>query len=196
MIAKTARIHPGVRLGKNAVIEDYCIIGYPIKNCRRPTVIGDNAHIRSHTVIYAGNSIGVNFKTGHHVNIRENNTIGNNVSIGTSSAIEHHICIEDDVRIHSQAFIPEYSILKKGCWLGPQAVLTNAKFPCAPGVKGALKGPTIGPKAKIGANVTVLPGVIVGENALVGGGSVVSRDIPSHTVCAGNPARKLRKIHY
>ncbi len=196
MIAKTAIIHPDVHLGENVIIEDYCNIGCPVKGVSLPTVIGDNAHIRSHTVIYAGNTIGESLKTGHHVSVRECNTIGNNVSIGTSSVIEHHSIIEDNVRIHSQAFVPEFSLLRNNCWLGPQVVLTNAKFPCSPGVKEALKGPTIGVKAKLGANVTVLPGINVGDGALVGAGSVVAHDVLPHTICAGNPARKLRDIHY
>ena len=196
MIAETAKIYPNVRLGRNAVIEDYCISGRPAGDDPRPTVIGDDAHIRSHTVIYAGNRIGVSFHTGHHANIREDNVIGDRVSVGTSSVVEHHVTIEDDVRIHSQAFIPEYSTLKNGCWIGPHAVLTNVRFPCSKDAKKTLQGPVIGPRAKVGANATILPGVVVGENALIGAGAVVTRDVLPGAVCTGSPARKRREIHY
>ena len=117
---------------KNVYIGAFCIIGVPPLHKvdgELETIIGDNATIRSHSVIYAGNKIGDNFSTGHHVAIREMNTIGNNVSIGSLSCIEHHIKIEDGVRIHSQVFVPEYSVLKMNCWLGPNVVLTNAKYP-------------------------------------------------------------------
>ena len=99
--------------------------------------------IRSHTVIYAGNVIGRNFQTGNKVNIRESNRIGNNVSVGTLSVIEHHVEIADNVRIHTQVFIPEFSVLEEGCWIGPNVVFTNAKYPLSPGVKDQLAGPVI-----------------------------------------------------
>ncbi len=120
MIAATAIIHPNVRLGRNVVIEDYCIIGAPFAGYTgEETVIGDDAMIRSMTVIYAGNRIGRGFQTGNKANIRELNVIGDRVSIGTLTVVEHHVQIEDGVRIHSQAFVPEYSILRAGCWIGP-----------------------------------------------------------------------------
>lgn len=197
-IAETAKIYPNVRIGKDAVVEDYCIIGAPYKGSLpgELTIIGDHAVIRTHTVIYSGNRIGDNFQTGNKTNIRELNTIGNNVSVGSLSVIEHHVIVEDDVRIHSQAFIPEYSVLKKRCWIGPNVVLTNALYPLSPGVKDTLRGPVIEESAKIGANATVLPGVIVGRNSLVGAGSVVTNNVEEDSIVAGNPARFIRKINY
>jgi len=197
MIASTAVIYPGVTLGKNAVIEDFCIIGAPFGGQQgQPTVIGDDALIRSHTVIYAGNVIGSHFQTGNKANIRELNSIGNNVSIGTLSVIEHHVHIEDDVRIHSQVFVPEYSILKRGAWLGPQVTLTNAKFPKHPDAKNDLRGVVVGENAKIGANATILPGVSLGSGSLVGAGSVVTKDVKPGEIVKGSPAVGFRQIHY
>ncbi|MCK5704602.1 MAG: N-acetyltransferase, partial [Cyclobacteriaceae bacterium] len=152
------------------------------------------AHIRSHSVIYAGNQIGVNFQTGNKVNIRELNEIGDNVSIGTLSVIEHHISIGNNVRIHSQVFIPEYSVLEEGAWIGPNVVLTNAKYPLFPGVKENLIGPTIKEGARIGANATILPGLVIGKNSLVGAGAVVVRDVPDGSVVAGNPAKVVKQV--
>jgi acetyltransferase-like isoleucine patch superfamily enzyme len=198
MISKTAIIHPGVKLGTECVIEDFVIIGAPPKGSvpgEIETVIGDNAVIRSHTVIYAGNRIGNNFQTGNKANIREVNEIGDNVSIGTLSIIEHHTRIEHGVRIHSQAFIPEYCVLKEGCWIGPNVVLTNAKYPNSPNAKKELKGVNVMKNAKIGANATVLSGITIGEDALVGAGSVITKDIPGGTVVAGNPAKVIKNIN-
>ena len=126
--------------------------------------------------------------------IRESNDIGDDVSIGSGTVIEHHVTIGHGVRVHSGAFIPEYSILEEGCWIGPCVVLTNAKYPCSPEAKKNLKGPTVRRGAKIGANSTLLPGVVVGEGALVGAGSVVVRDVAPHTVVAGSPARFIKNI--
>ena len=196
-IASTALIHPNVTLGDNVTIEDFCIIGCPPVG-RKPgdlgVVIGDNAVIRSHTVIYAGNRIGSNFHTGHKANLRELNEIGENVSIGTLSVIEHHVKIKDGVRIHTQVFVPEYCILEKSCWLGPNVVLTNAKYPLSEGAKNKLNGVRVGRRVIIGANATILPGVIIGDETIVGAGALVTKDLQSGGVYAGNPARRLKEI--
>ena len=197
MIASTAIVHPGVRLGSNVVIEDFCIIGAPFSGfAGEETVIGDNAVIRSHTVIYAGNVIGNNFQTGNKANIREFNLIGNDVSIGTLSVVEHHVQIEDGVRIHTHAFVPEYCVLKRGAWIGPRVTLTNAKFPKHPDAKANLIGVTVGENAKIGASTTVLPGVTIGAGALVGAGSLVAQDVPAGMVAKGAPAKAFRPVQY
>jgi acetyltransferase-like isoleucine patch superfamily enzyme len=194
-IAPSTIIYPGVSLGKNAVIEEFCIIGRPINHePKLITVLGDDCMIRSHTVIYAGNLIGNHFQTGHKVNIRESNRIGNKVSIGTLSVVEHHIEIQDGVRIHSQAFIPEYTILEQDAWIGPQVVLTNARYPLSPNAKAELAGPVIRRKAKIGANSTILPGIEIGENSLVGAGSVVTKPVSPNQVVAGNPASFIKPV--
>jgi acetyltransferase-like isoleucine patch superfamily enzyme len=191
------KVYAGVELGKDTVIEEYCVIGAPPRGKREgelETKIGFGAHIRSHTVIYAGNIIGERLQTGNKVNIRELNEIGDNVSIGTLSVIEHHVKIGDGVRIHSQVFVPEYTILEEGAWLGPNVVLTNAKYPLSPDVKESLEGPIIKKGAKIGANATLMPGIVVGENALVGAGSVVVKDVPAGAVVIGNPARVIKMV--
>lgn len=197
MVSKTAIIHSGVKLGKGCVIEDFVIIGVRPQgydDADMGTIIGDNAIIRSHTVIYAGNRIGNNFQTGNKANIRELNKIGDDVSIGTLSVIEHHVEIGHGVRIHTQAFIPEYCVLEEGCWIGPNVVLTNAKYPKSPNAKAELAGVHVMKGAKIGANATVLPGITIGENALVGAGSVVTKDVNDGVVVAGNPAGVVKNI--
>ena len=193
----TSKLFENVSLGENCVVEDFCLIGVAPRGAREgelPTRIGDGAVIRSHTVVYAGNEIGRNFQTGNKVNVRESNRIGDNVSIGTLSVVEHHVEIGDNVRIHTQAFIPEFSVLEDGCWIGPNVVLTNAKYPLSEGVKESLSGPVIRKGAKIGANATLLPGVVIGENAIVGAGAVVVRDVPAGAVVVGNPARIINDV--
>ena len=198
MISKNAIIYPNVRLGKNCTVEDFVIIGAPPRGYHigeLETVVGDNAVIRSHTVIYSGNKIGDNFQTGNKANVRELNEIGNNVSIGTLSVVEHHVKIGNNVRIHTQAFIPEFTVLEDECWIGPNVVITNAKYPTSPSVKKELKGAVIKKKAIIGANATLLPGVVIGEHALVGAGSVVIKSIPAGVVVVGNPAKIINSVN-
>ncbi len=190
-------IHPNVHLGTNATLGEFAILGEPARG-KAPgeveTHIGDDAVIRSHTVIYAGNRIGKNFQTGHGALVREDNEIGDDVSIGSHTIVEHHVRIGNHVRLHSNVFVPEFSVLEDGCWLGPNVVVTNARYPLSRDVKKNLKGAHVKRGAKIGANATLLPGVTIGENALVGAGAVVTRDVPDGTVVAGNPARVIKRI--
>lgn len=191
------KLYKNVKLGKNCEIGDFVIIGQPAKGKKdgeQETVIGDNAVIRSHTVIYAGNKIGNDFQTGHHVLIREDNKIGNNVSIGSNTVIEHHLELKDGVRTQSSCFIPEYSVLEEEAWLGPNVIVTNAKYPRSKNVKKNLKGAWIGKSAKIGAGCTLLPDVKIGANSLIGAGSVVTKDIPESVVAFGNPAKVQKKV--
>ncbi|MDZ7268148.1 MAG: transferase [candidate division KSB1 bacterium] len=195
--AETYTILPHVQLGSGTVVQPYCLIGLQPAAAggeALATVIGAHSLLRSHTVIYAGNTIGARFQTGHHVLIRESNLIGDEVSVGSGTVIEHHVQIGNRVRIHSQVFIPEYSILEEECWLGPNVVLTNALHPLCPEVKKCLKGPTIRRGAKIGANAVLLPDIVIGAGALVGAGSVVVASVPDHAVVAGNPARVIKTI--
>jgi acetyltransferase-like isoleucine patch superfamily enzyme len=196
-IASTALIYPNVILGDNVLVEDYCIVGLPFKGMKdESTIIGDHSIIRAGTYIYAGNHIGKHFQTGNKANIRELNQIGDHVSIGTSSVIEHHVEIGNWVRIHSQVFIPEYCLLEEKCWIGPNVVLTNATYPKHPTIKQNLQGVRLRRNSKIGANTTILPGVEVGENSLIGAGSMVTKDIKCNLIVAGNPAKKIRDIDY
>jgi acetyltransferase-like isoleucine patch superfamily enzyme len=193
---QTFKMYANVRCGENVAIEDFSIIGVPPRGAEDgelETIIGANSIIRSHAVIYAGNRIGKNFQSGNKVNIRELNVIGDNVSIGTLSVVEHHVTIGNNVRIHTQVFIPEYSVLEDEAWVGPHVVFTNARYPVSPDVKKSLKGPLVKRGAIIGANATLLPGVIIGENALVGAGTVVTKDVPAGAVVVGNPGRVINK---
>jgi acetyltransferase-like isoleucine patch superfamily enzyme len=191
------RILARVELGERAQIGPFVIIGFPPRGRIEgdlPTTIGADAVIRSHTVIYAGNRIGARFETGHGTLVREENTIGDDVSIGSHAVVEHHVTIGSGVRIHSQAFVPEHCILEDGCWIGPNAVLTNARYPLSPGVKDRLEGVIVRRGAKVGANCTLLPGVEIGQDAVIGAGSVVVRDVAAGAVMAGNPARVIKDI--
>lgn len=187
-------IYPNVAIGKNPNIEKFVIIGKPPQGKREgelKTTIGDNAVIRSFTIIYAGNVIGNYFQTGHHALIRENNVIGNNVSVGTTTVLEEGNNIGDNVRIHSGVFMQDV-IIKNNVFIGPNVVFTNDPHPMCPKYKECVKGATVEENARIGANVTVLPGIVIGKNALIGAGSVVTRDVKPNAVVVGNPIKKSK----
>lgn len=186
-----SRIHPKVQLGTGTEIDDFVVMGRPPKGATSgefELTLGEGSVIRSHSVLYAGTSIGARFQCGHGALVREGCVIGDDCSVGSGTVLEFKVTMGQGVRVHSQCFIPEFSILEDGCWLGPNVVLTNAKFPKAARTKELLAGVRIGRGAKIGANSTLLPGVTIGDGALVGAGSVVTKDVAPGTVVAGNPA--------
>jgi len=188
------RRFPNVHLGKNVQVDDFCILGRPARGREpgaSPVTVGDDAVIRSHTVIYGGVRIGARFQSGHWVLVREDTVIGDDCSVGSGTVIEFSVTIRDGVRLHSQCFIPEHSVLETNCWLGPRVVVTNARFPASPRTKASLEPVVIKEKAKVGANATLLAGVVLGARCLVGAGSVVTRDVPDDAVVVGNPARQV-----
>lgn len=188
-------IFTGVALGEGVELGPFVVIGQPSRGQKEgedETVIGAGSVIRSHTVIYAGARLGEKCQTGHGALIREHSTLGDEVSVGSHTVIEHHVTIGNGVRIHSQAFVPEFSVLENHCWVGPNAVLTNARYPLSDGVKEELIGPTLREGAIVGANATLLPGVVIGRRALVGAGAVVTEDVPDGAVVIGNPARIIK----
>ncbi|MBP1928360.1 acetyltransferase-like isoleucine patch superfamily enzyme [Methanolinea mesophila] len=151
------------------------------------TVIGNHAILRTGTIIYCDVEIGDNFQTGHNVMIREKTRIGSDVAIGTATVIEGFCTIGNGVRIQSMVFIPTLTEIGNNVFIGPNAVLTNDRYP--PTGKPELKGPVVGDSAVIGANCTILPGIRIGKKAAVAAGSVVTRDVPEGKMAIGSPAR-------
>jgi acetyltransferase-like isoleucine patch superfamily enzyme len=188
MIHETALIYDNATVGPNSVIGAFVILG-SYEN-HDTLAIGCRATIRSHTVIYAGTSIGREFQSGHGVLIRENCRIGESVSVGSHSVLEHSVTIEDGARVHSGCFLPELTTLERGAWLGPRVIVTNAKYPNRYDTKDKLEGVTVQEGAVVGAGAVLLPGIVIGRKALVGAGAVVTRDVESGSVVMGNPARK------
>lgn len=183
------------RVGANPSIGDYVVLGLcPPGKTLKELTIGDNAVIRSHSVIYAGTNIGNDFRAGHGVLIREGNTIGNSVSIGSHTVIERDSRIGDRTRIHSNCFIPEFVIIEDQVWIGPCVAILNILHPPCPRFEDCAKSVDIRRNVKIGGNVTIGPRVTIGENSLIGMGSVVTTDIPDNVVAFGNPARVVKPI--
>ena len=191
------KIYPNVFLGTGSVIDEPCIIGKPPRGARdgeRLLKIGENCHIRPFTTIYAGTEIGSNFQTGQGVSIREDNFIGDNVSIGTNAVIEFGNIIGNGSRIHTGCFM-ELTTIGNHVFVGPNVVFTDDPHPMGcPRYKECKKGAVVEDLTRIGANATILPGVRISRNSLIGAGSVVVHDIPENSVAAGCPARVIKSI--
>lgn len=181
----------GVILGDGCEKDESAILGYPTGRHLDDTSlhIGPGGHIRSGTVIYVGSTIGAGLETGHNVVIREENVIGDRLNIWSNATIDYGCVIGHDVKIHCNVYIAQHTTLEDHVFLAPGVMTANDPHPLC-GL--CMTGPTIKRGARIGANVTILPHVIIGEGALVGAGSVVTHDIPANMVAYGNPARVVK----
>lgn len=185
------KIFQNVRLGKDCVIEPWVQLGVPPRGHKEgdfELVIGDGAHIRSGTVIYAGCTIGNNFATGHNARIQPRVKIGDNVSIGSGSEIEHDVTIANHVRIHSNCFIAQGTDIEDGVKISPGTNITSTKYPLVPEEKKDRHGPKIERNAYVGIGATILSHITIGAGSLVGIGSVVTKDVPPGVIVVGNPA--------
>ena len=177
-------------IGNGALIFEPVTIGFPSrenigKTSFTGSTIGHHAILRSGTIIYCDVIIGDNFQSGHNTLIREKTHIGNRTAIGTATVIDGNSRIGNDVSLQSMVYIPTNTTIGDQVFIGPNAVLTNDRYPPS----GSLKGPIIKTGAAIGANTTILPGVCIGEGAFVAAGSIVTRDVPDHMMAIGTPAR-------
>src|SRR6266480_5687460 len=121
-------------------------------------------------------------------------TIGEACIIGTFVEIQKDVIIGDKVKIESHSFICSGVTIEDAVFIGHHVVFTNDKYPDATDQDWKLEKTIIKKNASIGSNATILPGVTVGENALVGAGSVVTKDVPKNTIVVGNPAKVIRKL--
>jgi acetyltransferase-like isoleucine patch superfamily enzyme len=180
-------VAPPSRVDARAVIGE--VSGRQIKD---PTLsIGPHAVVRSFTVIYAGSTIGAHLETGHGVVIREENRIGDEFSIWNNSTIDYGCVIGNRVRVHTGVYVAQFTVIEDDVFLAPGVIIANDRHPIC---RDCMKGPTIKRGARVGVNATLLPEVVIGEEALVGAGAVVTKDVPPRTVVVGNPARVINTV--
>lgn len=187
-------IRDNVEIGMNSFVGARVILGEYLADftARREIVphalkIGDNAVIRSDTIVYGDNVIGDNFQTGHRVTIRENSQIGSHVRIGTLSDIQGYCKIGNYVNMHSNVHIGHKSIIKDYVWIFPYVVLTNDPNPPSENLLGV----TVEEFAVIATGTVILPGMVIGKESLVGAGAVVTKDVLPESIVVGNPAKNM-----
>lgn len=194
-----APLEPGtaaVFLGEGTYVHPTALVGLTprgVEEGRLETRVGEDCVIRANTTVYAGAALGDRVQTGHGTLIREGNVVGCDVSIGTNAVLEPDNRIGDRVRIHSGCFL-ELVTVGDDVFIGPNVTFADDLHPPCPEYRNCVGGAVVGNGAAIGANATVLPGVRVGEKALVGAGAVVVDDVPDRAVVVGNPARVVCSV--
>ena len=188
----------GVRVLENAVVGKQPSLG-PKSTAKRdplpPTTIGDDTVISTGAIVFAGAEIGSGCIIGDQSCVRERVTIADDVVVGRGSLVETDTTIGCGTRIQAEAYVTAYSTVEEDVFIAPCVVTTNDNFMGrTERRKELMKGPTIRRGARVGGGAILCPGVEIGEEAFVGAGAVVTKNVPARTVVVGNPARVLRDV--
>lgn len=191
----TIRSH--VTIGMDSFVGSNCIIGeYWMDYCqdrkphKHPLLIGDQALIRSGSIIYAGSLIGDHFQTGHQVTIREKAEIGKHVSVGTLSDIQGNCRIGNYVRLHSNVHIGQLSVVDDFVWIFPYVILTNDPTPPSENFVGV----HVHSFAIVATGSVIMPGLDIGQDSLIGAGAIVTKSVVPYAVAVGNPAKVISDV--
>jgi acetyltransferase-like isoleucine patch superfamily enzyme len=203
-IAETAIVFPGTVIGEGCQILDYAVVGKqptlsPRSTAKREELprleLGAGTIVSTGAVVFAGTTVGERVVVGDQACVRERCTIGDDVVIGRGSLVENDTSVGALTKIQAHAYITAYSLLEENVFIAPCVITTNDNFMGRTEKRHELvKGPTIRRGARIGGGAVLLPGIEVGEEAFVGAGAVVLRDVPARAVMVGSPARQIREV--
>ena len=200
----TAVVHEGTLLGDGVKVLEHAVVGKqptlsPRSTAKRepvaPCVVGDGTVVSTGAVVFAGSKIGALVILGDQSCVRERVTIGDDVVLGRGSLIENDTTVGALTKIQADAYITAYSTLEENVFIAPCVVTTNDNYMGRTEKRhDQVRGPTIRRGARVGGGAVLCPGIEVGEEAFVGAGAVVVRDVPPRVVVVGNPARPIRDV--
>ena len=203
-IHPSAIVYPGTVLGEDVKVLENAVVGKqpslsPRSTASRdplpPTEVGVGTIVSTGAIVFAGSRIGARVVLGDQSCVRERVTVGDDVVLGRGSLIENDTTIGAMTRIQAEAYITAHSTLEEHVFIAPCVVTTNDNFMGRTERRHELmKGPTIRRGARVGGGAVLCPGVEIGEEAFVGAGAVVTKDVAPRTIVVGNPARVLREV--
>jgi len=203
-IHETAIVYPGTVLGEGVKVLEHAVVGKqpvlsPRSTAKReslpPAELGAGTIVSTGAVVFAGTRIGARVIVGDQACVRERVTIGDDVVLGRGSLVENDTTIGALTKIQADAYITAYSTLEDNVFIAPCVVTTNDNFMGRTERRHELMaGPTIRRGARIGGGAVLCPGVEIGEEAFVGAGAVVTKDVQPRMLVVGNPARIVREV--
>jgi acetyltransferase-like isoleucine patch superfamily enzyme len=201
----TATVYPGTVLGDGVCVLEYAVVGKQptlgaSSTARReplaPAQVGDGSVVSTGAIVFAGTTVGARSIVGDQSCIRERVTLGDDCVLGRGSLIENDTTVGAGTRIQAGAYITAYSTLEDDVFIAPCVVTTNDNYMGRTERRRAeMRGPTIRRGARVGGGAILCPGIEIGEEAFVGAGAVVTKDVPPGMLVVGSPARVLREVH-
>ena len=202
-----------VKIGNNSIVEDNSIVGYEtlsghfyeqnpqeknsnnLDNQQYRVIIGNNVLIRTGVIIYLDAIIGNNCWINHSAIIRENVTILENTTIGSNTICENDVSIGKRCAIHNNTMICAETLIESFVFIGPGVSFTNnSPIGHLRDVPSTIRGAKLRLGCAIGGGSTICPGVEIGSEAIIAAGAIVTKDIPSRIIAAGNPAKKIKDV--
>jgi acetyltransferase-like isoleucine patch superfamily enzyme len=203
-IHPSAIVYPGTLLGEGVQVLEGAVVGKqpslsPRSTAKReplpPAEIGDGTIVSTGAVVFAGTRIGARVIVGDQACVRERVDVGDDVVVGRGVLIENDTTIGALTKIQADAYITAYSTLEDNVFIAPRVITTNDNFMGRTERRHELiKGPTVRRGARVGGGAILCPGIVVGEEAFVGAGAVVTKDVAPRMLVVGNPARVLRSV--
>jgi acetyltransferase-like isoleucine patch superfamily enzyme len=203
-IHPTAIVYPGTLLGEGVKVLEHAVVGKqpslsPRSTAKReelpPAEIGDGTIVSTAAIVFAGAKVGARVILGDQSCVRERAVVGDDVVIGRGSLVENDTTIGAMTKIQAEAYITAYSTLEEHVFIAPCVVTTNDNFMGRTERRHELiKGPTIRRGARVGGGAILLPGIEIGEDAFVGAGAVVTKDVEARMLVVGSPARVMRPV--
>lgn len=197
-------VHAGARLGAGTVVGDGAVLGKQVRLAAASTAsagelppleVGAGCTIGAQAVVNAGTTIGERTLIGDQTMVRERVTMGAGCVLGRGSLIENDTTVGDRVKVQADAYLTAYMSVEDDVFIAPCVMTTNDNFMGRTEARFALRGgPTIRRGARVGGGCVLLPNVEVGEEAFVGAGAIVTRDVPARTIVVGSPAKALREV--
>jgi acetyltransferase-like isoleucine patch superfamily enzyme len=203
-VADTAIVYPGTVVGEGCKILDYAVVGkQPTLSPRTttkqeeaaPVELGPGTIVSTGAIVFAGSRIGARVVVGDQACVRERCEVGDDVVIGRGSLVENDSTIGARTKIQAMAYVTAYATLEEDVFIAPCVQTSNDNFMGRTELRHELrKGPTIRRGARVGVGAVLCPTVEIGEEAFVGAGAVVVKDVPPRVVVVGNPAQVLRDV--
>jgi len=196
-------IHAGTVIGDGCVIEDGVVLGKRPRLARHSSaprgeldglVLGPRVTVCAGAIVFAGARIDEGAILGDQSFVRERARVGAASVIGRGSVVDPGVVIGARVRVQTNVYLTQASVVEDDVFVGPCACTTNDDTMSRHGPEYELRGATLRRACRIGGGAVLVPGVEVGEEAFVGAGAVVTRDVPPRSLVVGSPARELRRV--
>ncbi len=196
-------VHAGTVIGDGCEVQDGAVLGKPPKLARHstaprggsePLVVEDGAVICCAAIVFAGARIGAGAIVGDQAYFRERSTLGPGSVVGRGSAVDNDVEIGARVRVQTDVYLTAYSVIEDDVFVGPGVLTTNDSTMARHGEDHPIEGARLRRACRVGGAVVITPGVEVGEEAFVGAGAVVTKDVPARGVAIGVPARVIREV--
>lgn len=217
VIGANVRIGANCRIGHHVVVRDDTVVGdqvriddhaslgkLPMKAANSattkdqelpPLTVGELCIVGTGVVLYRGAVVDPRVLVADLATIRENVSIGRGTIVGRGVTVENFCTVGRYCKLESESYITAYSTLEDRVFVAPGVVTSNDNFVGRTAERFKhFKGITVKKGARLGAGVVTLPGVVIGEDALVAAGSTVTRDVAPRTIVLGQPARALRPV--